>query len=111
MVYHRLESPNTQTGAVAQQQRASGEIWGKAANTSTIPTVKAYRGPLPLNKRGVEFETDILPTKGTGTPYEADWYPCLPGINPCSPGIGMIIQNGIDFAVLSVNVTKNTQVP
>lgn len=110
MVYHRLESP-TQTEAVAQLQQASGQVWGRAANTSTFPTVKAYRGPLPSNKRGIEFETDIPPTKGAGNPYEADWYPCLPGINPCSPGVTHLVYGGINFAVLLVTMTKNTQVP
>lgn len=111
MVYHRLESlPAAQTPDVARMQQASGEIWGKAANTSTIPSVKAYRGPLPATKRGIEFTTSVPPTAG-GTPYEADWYPCLPGIIPCSQGVGTKTVAGIDYAFIIVQVMKNTQGP
>jgi hypothetical protein len=110
MSYHRIES-STQSSADAKAQQASGEIWGKAANTSTIPTVKAYRGTLPPNTRGIEFTTNISPTPGTGSPYEANWYPCLTNIIPCSPGVRVIQSSGIDFAIVSVVVTKNTQVP
>lgn len=109
-VYHRLES-TTQTAADAANQVASNQIWGKAASTSIYPTVKAYRGPLPVGKRGIEFATAIAPTKGTGTPYEANWYPCLPHVNPCTPEVKVVAQSGIDFAVIEVRVTKNTQVP
>lgn len=110
MPYHRLESP-TQTKADAKNQQASGEIWGRPASTSPIPTVKAYRGQLPAKSRGIEFTSPILPTPGTGTPYEARWYPCLPGVNPCSPLVRVVQTTGTDFAVISVTVTKNTQVP
>lgn len=110
MVYHRRES-STQDSFVARQQQQSGEIWGKAANFSTIPTVKAYRGSLPPYTRGIEFTTNVPPTLGAGSPFEAAWYPCLPGINPCSAGVSVIHQGGIDFAVIPVTVTKNTQVP
>jgi len=110
MTYHRLESP-TQTSADAKRQQASSEIWGCAASTSVFPTVKAYRGPLPANTRGIEFTTSIPPTKGTGTPQIALWYPCLKGLNPCSPQLSVVTQNGTDFAVLKVVVTQNTQVP
>ena len=74
--FHRLESP-TQTPADAKLQDSSKEIWGKpASNTaqSNLPCVKAYRGILPSGQRGVEFETPIVPQRGSGTPFEARWY-------------------------------------
>jgi hypothetical protein len=110
MPYYRLESP-TQTSGDAKMQQASGQIWGRAASTSIFPSVKAYRGPLPPNTRGIEFTTSVAPTKGVGSPRSATWYPCLPGINPCSPQVSVVNQNGVDFAVISVTVTQNTQVP
>jgi hypothetical protein len=74
--FHRLESP-TQTVADAKRQQTSGEIWGRAARhtaQSNLPSVKAYRSSLPKGQRGVEFDTAIAPTPGSGTPYEARWY-------------------------------------
>jgi hypothetical protein len=110
MAYYRLES-TTQTRQDAQLQQASGELWGKAASTSPFPTVKAYRGALPPHARGIEFTSIIPPTPGTGNPRDAFWYPCLPGIRPCTPQVKVINHNGIDFAVIPITVTKNTQVP
>jgi hypothetical protein len=98
--YHRLESP-TQTSADAKAQAASGEIWGRAARGSSIACVKAYRNALPAHRRGIEFVTPIPPTPGSGTPYEARWYLGIPGVR----------QNSAGFAVISVTITKNTQVP
>lgn len=91
--FHRLESP-TQTPADANQQLLSHEIWGRSARGSDIPSVKAYRGKLPSSvDRGVEFESDAHPTRGSGTPYEARWY----------VGTADVIQrarNGEDYAVI-----------
>src|SRR6266478_1943954 len=73
-LYHRLESP-TQTAADARQQVQSMEVWGRPAQWSAIPSVKAYRNALPgAPTRGVEFSSAIAPSKGKGTPYEARWY-------------------------------------
>jgi hypothetical protein len=103
MPYHRLESP-TQTRVDAQLQTASGELWGRPSNTSTIPAAKAYRNVLPNPARGIEFETQVVPTKGSGTPYEARWYVGTSGVRHIRAG-------GMDYAVISITVTKNTQVP
>ena len=54
--------------------------------------------------RGIEFETQVTPTKGSGTPYEARWY-------VGTSGVRQIRSGGIDYAVISISVTKNTQVP
>jgi hypothetical protein len=98
--YHRLESP-TQTSADARAQAASGEISGRAARGSNIPSIKAYRNALPAHSRGIEFVTPVAPTPGSGTPYEARWYLGTPGVR----------QNSAGFAVISAIVIKNTQVP
>jgi hypothetical protein len=53
------------------------ELWGKPArNTSQsdLPCVKAYRNSLPAGQRGVEFDTPVVPERGSGTPIEARWY-------------------------------------
>ena|SRR5713101_3412449 len=103
MPYHRLESP-TQTSADAKRQTSSGELWGRPSSTSTIPAAKAYRNALPNPKRGIEFDTAIVPTKGSGTPYEARWYAGTAGVRQIQSG-------GIDYAVVSIRVTRNSQVP
>jgi hypothetical protein len=103
MSYHRLESP-TQTSVDAKQQKASGEIWGRAPSTSIFPIVQAYRRQLPPSVRGIEFDTSTAPTPGCGTPYEARWY-------PGTVGVRLVTVYGIDYAVISATVTKNTQVP
>jgi|SRR5271156_3687653 len=103
MTYHRIESP-TQTGADAKLQQNSGEIWGRSPNSSIFPMVLAYRNGLPSRLRGIEFDTPTSPTPGCRTPYEARRY-------PNTPGVALRTVFGIDFAVISVVVTKNTQVP
>jgi hypothetical protein len=76
--FHRIESP-TQTTADADEQKKSGEIMGKPARGSGIPSVKAYRGKLS-SRRGIEFDTSVAPTPGSGTPHEARWYDGTPGV-------------------------------
>ena len=95
-VYHRLESP-TQTPTDAARQEASGELWGRAPFGSHIPKVKAYRGPLPAGKRGIEFVTDVPPDPGS-TPKRAEW---------SGPRRGVVVEG--DFAKIRVVITKNTQ--
>jgi hypothetical protein len=97
--FHRLESP-TQTKQDALLQVNSGEIWGKAARGSNIPTVKAYRRAIPAGERGVEFTTDIMPEPGSGSPYEARWY------FPFTPGVIQRTANGVDYAVISAVVSN-----
>lgn len=96
-VYHRLESP-TQTPADAARQAASGELWGRAPRTSFIPAAQAFRGPLPLGARGIEFTTDVPPDAGS-PPREAYWR---------GPRIGVTVD--AEFPQIKFVVTKNTQV-
>ena len=97
--YHRLESP-TQTPHVAMLQQRTGEIWGCAAQFSNIPSVKAYRGALPVGARGIEFTTVVAPHSQTH-PTLLRWLETTPGVCPTpKPG----------FVSILVVVTKNTQV-
>lgn len=104
LVYHRLES-SAQTAPIARQQQASGEVWG-GPNTwarrsgAVLTTIKAYRGPLSPGQRGIEFITAVAPTADAGTPHEARWLYGTPGVTLNKDG----------YAVISVVVTKNTQI-
>ena len=101
-LYHRLES-STQTPEIAREQERSGEIWGRAARWSNIPSVKAYRHALPDAWRGIEFTTPVAPTPGRGSPYEARWY-------DGTPGVAMKTHKSEDFAVIKASV-DNRQDP
>ncbi len=94
--YHRLASP-TQTAADAALQERTGEIWGRPSLWSDIPKVKAYDGPLPSGKAGVEFRTASPPDPG-GAPGRPEW---------SGPRPGVAVTGGI--ARPSCVVTKNTQ--
>jgi hypothetical protein len=99
-LYHRLENSRTQTTQDAKAQESSGEIWGHPARWSSIPCVKAYRNGLPTGSRGLEFTTDVAPTPGSGSPFEAFWYQGTPGVT----------VNKLGLAVIKGTVTNNTQV-
>lgn len=95
--FHRVES-TTQTIADAKLQEASQEVWGREARGSGLLRVKAYRGPLPSHKRGIDFTTLVLPKPGDGTPFEAAWY------YPDTPGTELRILDGVEFAAIRANV-------
>jgi hypothetical protein len=103
MSFHRLKS-TTQTYTDSQQQLKSGKIWGKAPSWGGEPSVKAYRGALPVSDQGIEFTTTTSPTAGTGTPTIAYW-------RKGTHGVSISFVNGVEFAVISATVTKVTQVP
>lgn len=52
--FKRLVS-ETQTSAVVLDVLRSGELWGRAARFSDVPSVKAYVGQLRDGERGFEF--------------------------------------------------------
>jgi len=62
-----------------------------------IPSVKAYRGPLPAGQPGIEFTTAIAPDPRSSTPYEARWY------YPKTPGVEL---NALGFAWIPAKITK-----
>lgn len=94
--YHRRESPS-QTAAIAAQQQATGEMWGRAPRGSDVPAVQAYVGPLPFGIRGVEFTTDVLPDPGS-PPGQAYWR---------GPRPGVVVED--EFAKIRCMITKNAQ--
>ena len=95
-IYHRLESPS-QTPEDTIRQARSGAIWGRAARGANVPTVKAYTGPLPPGRRGIEFTTSVPVDYGCA-PGRAEW---------SGPRPGVIIDG--EFAKIYVMITKNTQ--
>ena len=96
--FHREEGP-TQTKQTAARQEAAGEIWGQATQMSPIPAVRAYRGPLPVGRRGIEFMTSVAP--------RVDSHPTLVRWLNTTPGVSQL-PNG--FVSIPVTVTQNTQV-
>ena len=97
--YYRVETPS-QTVADANRQVASKEVWGRARQGSNIASVKAYRGPLPVNRRGVEFVTHVKPHPNAH-PTDVHWYEFTPGVQPAARA---------GFVKIAVRVLKNTQV-
>ena len=94
--YHRLASP-TQTAVVAQQQRASQEIWGKVPRGGCDPVVEAYSGPLRPGQDGIEFTVALPPDPGSA-PGRPEWRP---------PNVPRRWHGGMEYAVLEqVTVTK-----
>jgi hypothetical protein len=76
--FHRLESPS-QTAADTLEQVRTSEMWGRPAFLSDIPKVKAYRGPLPAGRRGIEFRTGALPDSGS-PPQKIFWTALREGV-------------------------------
>lgn len=99
--FNRRETPGGQTPAVALKQAASGEIWGRTPKNGGLgPTVQAYPGLL-VNRRGIEFTTDIEPHPN-GSPFEVRWYLRL------TPGVQRRCEAGEEFACISA-IVKNLQ--
>jgi hypothetical protein len=100
-IYHRVASP-TQPRSVAKLQIESQEIWGKVPRNGAIPKVEAYVGPLPANKSGIEFTTDLPPDRGCNPGYA-----CWSG-----PREGVRVEeddSGIEFAKIAVTITRCNQ--
>lgn len=96
--YYRVQSPS-QSASVAKLQEKSGKVWGQPARYSALPSVKAFRGPLPAGERGIEFWTTIPPHSGTH-PDRVFWY----------EGDNGVVKERDDFVSIPVVITKNTQV-
>jgi hypothetical protein len=98
-VYHRLAtSQKNQDFHTVLDQVSSREIWGTySMYGSGIPTVRAFRGPLPAGKDGIEFSTSIPPTPNSSTPTEVYWklHEQSPKVLPSKDG---------DFARISATI-------
>lgn len=78
----------------------SSEIWGQRAfNGTAFACVRAFPGPLPAGKDGVEFSTLVPPTRGASTPREIYWK-----LHDQSPGV-MSAQDG-DFARIKATIRR-----
>lgn len=100
-IYHRLATgkPN-QDFHTAISQVTSREIWGQRAfNGSAFACVRAFPGPLPDGKDGVEFSTSVPPTRGASTPMETYWK-----LHEQSPEV-MSAQDG-DFARIKATILR-----
>jgi hypothetical protein len=62
----------------------SGMIGGRPAFGSTIPKVKAFIGPLPPDRAGIEFTTDLDPDSGC-PPGRAYWSEGRAGVETLEP--------------------------
>lgn len=93
--FHRLKNQSTQSDAVADMQQQSQEVWGLAARWSQLRSVKAYAGPLPVPREGIEFVTAVAPSP-CGHPNNIFWYEGDPGV----------LINLKGYAVIPVTVTK-----
>jgi hypothetical protein len=98
----RLENPETQTKALAVQQKRTGEIWGRPHRQGGLfPCVKAYPRQLLAAEHGIEFVTPTAPDRSYSAPHEARWY------YPHTPGVTLHTdEKGEEFAVISVTVTN-----
>jgi len=68
--FHRLKSA-TQSLQLARLQQKTERLIGRAGYGASLPSVKAYVGPLPPSAEGIEFTTDVEPK--ITTPFEARW--------------------------------------
>lgn len=99
-IYHRLATGRAnQDLHTVLDQVSSGEIWGaRSLYGSAFPTVRAFRGPLPPGKDGIEFSTSVPPTRGASTPIEVYWklHDQSPDVKPSADGdfarIGAVIR-------------------
>ena len=98
-IYHRVETPTFQTPAHALQQVTSQEVWGRArGNGGAFLCVKAYWGPLPAGRRGVEFTTPVPPTHAN--PNTALW------VHGYHPDILLRRKGTEDFAAIRVTTIR-----
>lgn len=86
---------------VVREILKSGELWGTPPRNifrSNIPKVKAYRGELPRGAKGIEFETEIAPDRGS-VPDKPTWSNV-----PNRPGV--VVEG--EFAKIKVHILKET---
>ncbi|MFB9924356.1 hypothetical protein ACFORO_10775 [Amycolatopsis halotolerans] len=95
--YHRLES-RSQSPETAKLIEESNEVWGRTPRHGSNPAVQAWNGPLPSDRRGVEFYTDVKPL----------FHGAKSGLREWRAAQGVRVDD--EFAKLDVVVTKNTQV-
>jgi hypothetical protein len=90
-VYHRLQDAET-----SKLMIETGKVGGRAAWHSDIPKVKAFLGPLPPDRPGIEFTTDIAPDRGC-PPGFAYWSEGHPEVEVLEPN---------ELVAITVTITK-----
>lgn len=71
---------------------STGKVGGRAARNiyaGTIPMVKAFDGPLPDGRQGIEFYTSVKPDPG-GVPGRPTWSRGHPGVEVVDDELVMI---------------------
>jgi hypothetical protein len=90
-VYHRFQDAET-----SKLMIETGKVGGRAGWHSDIPKVKAFLGPLPADRAGIEFTTDIVPDRG-----------CPPGYAFWSAGgAGVEVLESNELVAIAVTITK-----
>ncbi len=92
--FHRLQSKD-----LNRRVEASGKLWGKPARNiyaGRTPCVKAYEGPLPQGRTGIEFYTPIKPGLGS-QPGKARWFRGEEGVEEI---------NGEEAVAIPVRITR-----
>lgn len=90
--FHRLQDRDL-NAQMASTNKACGRPRRNIAQ-SDIPSVKAYRGHLPDDETGLEFETPVKPTNET--PRQASWYEGDPGV----------LKEGNDLVCIPIDILK-----
>jgi hypothetical protein len=98
-MFYRVET-RRQTPQIAAIQERTREIWRRTPKYGFEPTVEAYAGALPADRRGIEFTTDIEPD---GSPFEAKWYLTK------TEGVELRVKDGEEFACITALTVANRQ--
>jgi hypothetical protein len=97
--FHRLQS------AVDNERMArTGIVGGKRARNiyaGSQPKVKAFVGPLPLGKAGIEFYTMAPPDQQT-PPHRSEWSKGAPGVMD----LGADPKDGEEIVGIRVKITR-----
>lgn len=104
--FHRAGNERTQTDKQTLAIVASGVLRGYAPPGSNIPCVKAWAGPLPPGRYGLEFTTDVLPDP-RGIPGRPLWRAGSPGVRLGEDEHGLYAE--IDIIGLHVTLSEEVE--
>ncbi len=92
--FHRLQSAE-----LNELVATSNKLWGRPSRNvyaGRFPAVRAFVGPLPPGRTGIEFETPVRPGPAS-QPDVARWYQGDPGVESIE---------GEDAVAISVRILK-----
>ena len=104
--FHRAGNERTQTDEHTLAVVASGVLRGYSPQGSQIPCVKAWAGPLPTGRYGLEFTTEALPDP-RGVPTRPLWRAGSPGVRLGEDEGGPYAE--IDIVVLRVVLSEGVK--